>query len=258
MDHIEAKLGTSERFTDALKQGQFVLFCQPIMPVASGTVDFKHLEIFIRFREEEDKLLPPGTFFPILKANRLTLLLDQWVVSEVLRWAGDRRFLQPNWHVPRFHVNLADDTIRDTGFARYVRDQLKAQKFPLGRLAFELTEKQMTRLPAAARQTIVMLRVLGCPTAVADFSGPESAASSYREAGAELVKLEGSLVRNIHREPSVLSNLRTLSDYCHEAGLQTIAEFVEHAETLEALRKIGVDFAQGFGIAPPRPLREIS
>ena len=258
MDDIEARFRTAERFTEALRQAQFVLFCQPIVPAALRGVDHRHVEIFVRFREEEDKLLPPGTFFPVLEANHLTPLLDRWVVGEVLKWAGDRRSLQPNWHIPRFHVNLADDTIRDPGFAGYVRDKLKAQQFPQGRLAFELTEKQMAGLSGAARQLIVMLKVLGCPFAVADFSGPESVAASYREAGAELVKFEGSLVRNIHRQPAALSKLQALNAHCHQVGLHTIAEFVEEAETLEALRRIGVDFVQGFGIAPPKPLHEVA
>jgi EAL domain-containing protein (putative c-di-GMP-specific phosphodiesterase class I) len=256
MDDIEARFRTAGHFAEALKQGQFVLFCQPIVSAASPEVDYKHMEIFVRFREEEDKLLPPGTFFPVLEANRLTPLLDRWVVREVLRWTSDRRFSQPNWHVPRLHVNLADDTIRDQGFAAYVRDQLKITKLPQGRLAFEMTAQQLTSLGAPARQMIATLKSLGCPTAVADFSGPETLAAAYRDAGVQMVKLEGGMVRNIHRDASALSVLLALNKHCQTLGMQTVAEFVEQPETLLALRKVGVDFAQGFGIAEPKPLRQ--
>ena len=68
-DDIETRFRTAGHFTDALKKNLFALFCQPIVPVESAKVDYKYLEIFVRFREEEDKLLPPGTFFPILEAN---------------------------------------------------------------------------------------------------------------------------------------------------------------------------------------------
>lgn len=257
MDDIETRFRTAGHFTEALKQGQFVLFCQPIVSAASPAPDYKYLEIFVRFREEEDTLLPPGTFFPVLEANHLTPLLDRWVVHEVLRWTGERRSSQPNWHVPRFHVNLADDTIGDQGFARYVRDQLNAAKFPQGRLAFEMTSQQMARLAAPARQLIATLKPLGCPTAVADFSGPEALATAYRDAGVQIVKLEGGMVRNIHRDPSALSGLLALNNHCRTLGMLTIAEFVERPETLLALRKVGVDFVQGFGIAEPRPLDQV-
>ena len=63
-DDIETRFRTAGHFTEALKQGLFTLFCQPIVPVESGAADYKHLEIFVRFREEEDKLLPPACSSP--------------------------------------------------------------------------------------------------------------------------------------------------------------------------------------------------
>ncbi len=253
-DDIETRFRTAGHFTEALKQGLFTLFCQPIVPVESGAADYKHLEVFVRFREEEDKLLPPGMFFPVLEANHLTPLLDRWVVREILRWAGERRGSQPNWHVPRFHVNLADDTVLDQNFAGHVRDQLNAVRLPPNRLAIELTAQQVDKFSAAAKQTIASLKALGCPAAVADFSGTETTAKSYRDAGVQMVKLDGALVRNVHKDQPALSKLLALNSCCQKLGMQTIAEFVEQAETLPVLRKVGVNFAQGFGIAEPKPL----
>jgi EAL domain-containing protein (putative c-di-GMP-specific phosphodiesterase class I) len=253
-DDIETKFRTAEHFAEALKQGQFTLYCQPIVPVDFPAPDYKYLEIFVRFREEEDNLLPPGTFFPLLEANHLTPLLDRWVVREVLRWTAEMQGSQPNWHVPRVNINLADDTVSDRDFPRYVRDQLKVMKFPPNKLAFEITTQQVDRLAGAAWQMIADLKALGCPTAVADFSGTEVLAASYKEAGVQIVKLEGAVVRKIHGDPRALSRLLALNSWCQKLGIQTIAEFVEQAETLPVLRKVGVNFAQGFGIAEPKPL----
>ncbi len=253
-DDIETRFRTAGHFTDALKKGLFALYCQPIVPVETAKVDYKYLEIFVRFREEEDKLLPPGTFFPILEAHHLTPLLDRWVVREVLKWAADKQSSQPNWHIPRFNLNLADDTILDKDFGGQVRDQLKETRIPPNRLWFEMTSQQMAKLADAARQTITRLKSLGCAIAVSDFSSVETIAKGYKDAGAQIVKLSGSVVRNVHRNPEALSKLLALNTCCQKLGLQTIAEFVEHAETLPMLRKVGVDFAQGFGIAEPGPL----
>ncbi len=257
-DDIETRFRTAGHFTEALKQGQFTLFCQPIVPVASPAIDYKYLEIFVRFREEEDKLIPPGTFFPILEAHHLTPLLDRWVVREVLRWAAAKQGAQPNWNIPRFSINLADDTLRDKDFAASVRDQLKATKIPPNRLWFEMTSAQMAKFPDAARQTITNLKSLGCPIAVSDFSGIEAVAKGYKDAGVQIVKLAGSVVRNIHASPDALSKLEELSGCCQKLSMLTVAESVEHAQTLSVLRKIGVSFAQGFGIALPMSLSQIS
>jgi EAL domain-containing protein (putative c-di-GMP-specific phosphodiesterase class I) len=112
----------------------------------------------------------------------------------------------------------------------------------------------MAKFPDAAKQTITRLKSLGCAIAVSDFSSVEMIARGYKDAGAQIVKLSGNVVRNVHRSPEALSKLLELNGCCHKLGLQTIAEFVEEPETLPILRKVGVDFAQGFGIAEPAPL----
>src|SRR5882672_5425391 len=165
MDEIEIRFKTAGRFTEALKRGDFLLFCQQIVPIASAKVNYKYLEIFVRFCEEEDKLLPPGTFFPVLEANHLTAMLDRWVVREVLRWTSEKRGVQANWHIPRFNINLADDTVRDKDFPGFVREQLTAMKVPADRLSFELTAQQFAQFSGAAKQAITGLHVLGCPIA---------------------------------------------------------------------------------------------
>jgi len=253
-DSIEGRIRTAELFAEALKQDQFSLFGQPIALLAAAKSGHRYLEIFVRFREEEEHLLPPGTFFPILEANHLTAELDRWVVRRVLGWASAKRDSKADWQIPCFNINLADDTINDKDFARHVLDALYESRIPPDRLWFELTVKQLTRFRDAARQTVSGLQALGCALAVSDFSGTEADARDYWKAGVRVAKLAGSLVRDVHRNPGALSSLLSVNDACHKAGLQTIAQFVEARETLPMLRKAGIDFAQGFCIAVPVPL----
>jgi EAL domain-containing protein (putative c-di-GMP-specific phosphodiesterase class I) len=253
-DSIEGRIRTAELFAEALKQDQFSLFSQPIAPLAAGKSHHRYVEIFVRFREEEEYLLPPGTFFPILEANHLTAELDRWVVRKVLGWSARKRDSQANWTIPCFNINLADDTIKDKDFAPRVLDALYDSRIPPDRLWFELTVKQLAQFGEAARRTISTLKALGCALAVSDFSGTEADAKDYRDAGVQVVKLAGSVVRDIHRNPRALSNLLAINGACHKFGLQTIAQFVEAREALPMLRKAGVDYAQGFCIAVPVPL----
>jgi Amt family ammonium transporter len=253
-DSMEARMQTAERFAEALRQEQFSLFCQPIAPLAPGKSDRKHLEIFVRFLEEEEHLLPPGTFLPILEANHLTPALDRWEVQKVLRWSAEKRDTKVGWQIPIFNINIADDTINDGDFARHVLDALYESRIPPDRLWFEITVKQLSTFRDPTRQMIAALKALGCAVAVSDFSGTEADVRDYRDAGVQLVKLAGSVVRDIHKNPRALSNLLGMNDACHKFGLQTIAQFVETSETLATLRKAGVDYAQGFRIAVPMPL----
>jgi len=254
MDDIQAQLD-SAGLLEALKLGRFSLFCQPIVPIAAPKSDHKYLEIFVRFAEEEDKLLPPGMFFPILEASHLTPMLDRWVVREVLKWAAERRDSRASWQIPRFNINLADDTVRDKDFPGYVLDTLYATRVPPNRLWFELTAQQMAHLPEAAKQLIASLDTLGCHIAVSDFSGTEATARSYWNAGVKIVKLAGSMVRDAHKNAGTYSALVAVIALCQKFGMQTVAQFVEERETLAILHKVGVDYAQGFGMAVPLPLR---
>ena len=253
-DSLEARMQTAERFAEALKQDQFTLFGQPIASLTAGKTGRRQLEIFVRFREEEERLLPPGTFLPILEANHLTPLLDRWEVQKVLRWSTEKRKAKPDWQIPSFNINLADDTILDEDFPRHVLDSLFESRVPPDRLWFEVTARQLFDLGDAAKKMITALKGLGCAVAVSDFAGTETDARDHRNAGVQLVKLAGSVIRDIEKSQKAMAGLLGINGACHKAGLQTIAQFVETTETLMALRKAGVDYAQGFRIAVPVPL----
>ena len=70
----------------------------------------------------------------------------------------------------------------------------------------------------------------------------------------EFLKIDSSIILNIHRDPVELAKVAAINRVAKKIGVRTIAEFVENDETMDKLRKIGVDFAQGFGISRPRPL----
>src|SRR5262249_18339158 len=156
---------------EALARDQFVLFAQPIAPMAEGQKGRRHLEIFVRFREEEEHLLPPGTFFPILEANHLTPKLDRWEVGKVLQWSAEKRKNKIGWQVPTFAINLGDDTIGDEDFAAHVFDSLTESHIPPDRLWFEITVAQVAGMRDAAMRMIADLNGLGCAVAVSDFTG---------------------------------------------------------------------------------------
>jgi EAL domain-containing protein (putative c-di-GMP-specific phosphodiesterase class I) len=253
-DSLEERM-TAERFAEALAQDQFSLFAQAIVPLAQGKAGRRHLEIFVRFQEEEERLLPPGTFFPILEANHLTDQLDRWAVSKVLRWSAEKKKGAIDaWQVPTFNLNLADDTINDEDFAAHVFDALSEAHVPPDRLWFEITAKQLASMREAAARTITDLSGLGCVVAVSDFAGGEAEARDCAKSGVRLVKFLGSLVRDVEKNARALSNLISINTACHKAGLQTVAQFVETSETLTLVRRAGIDYAQGFRIAMPVPL----
>src|SRR5258706_11767261 len=125
-----------ERFLKDLRDNQFLLYYHSTVSTHDDPTLYR--EILVRFKEEEQGMMPPGTFIPTLEMHGLMPLLDRWVVATVLRWVRATQTAVGSEVVPRCSVNLADDTIRDPDFPEYV--QLAARRIgaPLEALSFEI------------------------------------------------------------------------------------------------------------------------
>src|SRR5260221_12415428 len=111
----------ADRLMAALQQDEFVLYTQSIIPLVPQGDNRAFQEIFVRFKEEDAKLLPPGSFFPVLEECRLLPYLDRWVVNRLARFVRSAVSIKPDWLIPRNNVNLSDATLSDPGYGEYVR-----------------------------------------------------------------------------------------------------------------------------------------
>lgn len=238
-----------QRLMQAFRCDEFILYHQPIRPVArERTHDL--MEVLVRHQDEEKHLTPPGAFLPVLEYHGMLPMLDEWVTRRFIRWyrenAKQRRI--------RCFVNVAGATLREPRFAVAVRELLREQAVPGEVLCFEVQEGELLSHTQEIRPTIRALQEAGCNIAVGSVGRQSVSFKSIQAVAARYVKLDGSLVRELHRDPVALAKARAINRVCHMAGMETVAEFVEEPETLEALRSIDVDYAQGFGISRPAPL----
>ena len=246
------------KLTRALAEDRFLLFEQQIKPLDIGAADPQCFEVLLRLQEEEDHLLPPGGFLP--EAERFGMMedLDRWVVRSLIGSCLERRRREPQWQPPLYCVNLSAASIRSEGFAKFVQAQIEARKFDGRALCFELAEHDVISLPAEARRLVAMLKPFGCRFTVDSFGSVKGSFAALEGLAADFIKIDGVIVQNLLRDATQMARARAMHDVCRKAGMRSIAEFVEERETLAALRKIGVDFVQGFGVARPQPLQPYS
>src|SRR5688572_20643540 len=239
----------------ALKAGEFVLHCQTIKPIASSASKTVYQEIFVRYAEEEDKLLPPGGFFPTLERLKLMPMLDRWVIHRVIRWYAEKK--KSTKHPPSVQctINLSLDSILDKDFPTFVGDQLKKSHVPGDSLLFEITEHDADKLALDLDRIMIALRPIGCGFVITGYGGEIVSAEMLQALGVNLVKIDGRIVRQLHNDKESFATAKSIHAACKEIGIRTIAELVEMRDTLQKLGEIGIDYAQGYGIATPAPLK---
>ena len=252
---VDAKLRAG--FISQLKEDNFVLYFQPIVPAAqapAGPAVFR--EILVRYKDEEKDLLPPGSFLPLLEEEGLMPLLDRWVVGRLLKWGRD--ITAAGRRMPHCSVNLAIDTVRrDVAFSDYVLRGIQKMGVAPASLTFEIMTTDALASPEPVARMIAPLRAAGVTFALSWFAGEETALELAPALGISYIKIDGSLAAKIAREPHDKARLAGIVQRCRKAGIRTICMLVEDAETLAHLRTIHVDYVQGFGVEKPRPLEGI-
>jgi len=249
---------TAKRLMEAFKGNQFVLYCQPIVRLRSSLPAPRYLEILVRLLEEEQFLLPPGTFLPVLEEAGLMPLLDRWVVREALKWLRIQQELAPNRALPSCGINLSGSVLRDRQFPAYVKHELIVSGMSPERLSFEFSMDDIRAQRQAFIDTAGLLKPLNCPIAVSGFGvGGATSLAGLSRLGVRIIKIDGALVRMLGRKPAAVDKLRNITQACSGLGLLTVAEMVEEPAIIDILREHGVDYAQGFGIGLPIPLAQL-
>src|SRR6185503_475202 len=241
----------------ALKENQFLLLAQKILPLKSGNPDPVCYEILIRLKQEEDNMLPPGGFFDVAESLGMMEKIDRWVVRAVLMWCAARQKEIPPKSLPMMCVNVSGPALNSSSFLGAVREELHASGVPPRVLCFEINARDVVEQPAAAQPFITALKPLGCRFTLDAFGSIKVSFSHLNELPVDFIKIDGVIIESILQGTLGPATVKAINIVCKEVGIRTIAEFVETKETLAKLREIGVDYVQGFGIARPEPINKI-
>ena len=236
----------TNRLLSALQEDEFLLYAQAILPLVPQPDDRALHEIFIRFKEEDERLLPPGSFFSVLEEAGMLPYLDRWVVNRLARFVRAGLKVNELWSVPRYIVNLSDETFADDNFAEYVLKYADNSYLSAGTLGFDISCDSAMANRERLLVLMEQLRPHGCTLTVAGFDGSHALLAKLKDLQPDFIKFSP-----IHLDPSKVPEINRM---CHELGAQTIAEHVENSRVLDHLRRCKIDFAQGFGLSKVEPL----
>lgn len=159
--------------------------------------------------------------------------------------------------ISRLSVNLAGQSLASLSFARELLALIDDFALAPGVLCFEVTETAAITHASDAIALFDALRDRGCCIAIDDFGIGYQSFERLKQIPANVIKIDGSFVRDLARDARDLAIVRAIVTVARAYGAETVAEWVEDEHTLELLRELGVDWAQGFHLARPRPIDEL-
>ena len=243
------------RLTRALDEDQFVLVGQRIASLKAGHRDPERYEFLVRLRVEDGSLIAPGVFLPAAERYDLATRLDEWVVAHAVHWlAAHPDFVE---RMDYCALNLSGQTVGDETVLERLIDLICRHPSLAHKLCFEVTETAAIASLANAGRFIDRCRAMGCRFALDDFGSGLSSFAYLKRLPVDYLKIDGMFVKNMVEDPVDLEMVSAINDIGHVMGKRTIAEFVENEAIAERLRALGVDFAQGYGIAKPAPLDDL-
>lgn len=252
VERHKGEVGWISRLHAALMDERFVLFGQKICALQGGSGGAGHVEVLIRMAEADGTLVSPMAFIPSAERYGIMPQIDRWVVGTLLR-----RFhaLHPGGAgAPVYAVNLSGTTLCDEGFLPFVREELARWRVDPSQICFEITETAAIANLQQATHLITELKTLGCRFSLDDFGSGMSSFGYLKHLPVDFIKIDGRFVKDLLADRVSYTMVEAIHRVGHVMGLSTIAEFVENAQVLEALRGIGVDFAQGYEVHRPEPL----
>lgn len=238
------------RLRDAIAEDRLELYLQPIVHL-TGT-ETGHFEALVRLHlPERNEVIAPGVFIPALEQVGQIGVLDHWVIRRAVTMLKEH----PGIH--RLAINLSGHAFRDDKLVPLVRELVQEKGVDAARIIFEITETASVANLADAQHMIGQLRELGCRFALDDFGTGFSTFTYLKHFPVDYLKLDGSFIKNVSLDQADYALVKSIHDVARILGKETIAECVEDGATLAALKALGVDYAQGYYLGRPSPVKQL-
>ena len=235
----------------ALEENQFVLHYQPLLSMATGGL--QGVEALIRWHSPERGLVSPAEFIGYAEESGLIGPLGRWVMHEAAAQAA--RWKAKGLTI-RISVNVSARQLCDTDIAKRFGEILAATGVQPSLLDIELTESCFIEDEDTALRLIKQLRELGARIHLDDFGTGYSSLAQLVRIPLDVIKLDRSFITGIDSNEKSQALVRSIVAIAQALHFSVLAEGVETQAEAEFLKRIGVDFAQGFLYARPMPAEE--
>ncbi|MES9868855.1 MAG: EAL domain-containing protein [Sedimenticola sp.] len=245
------------RIQGALRNDEFDLYIQRIVALGEDAEPEEICEFLVRWPQAGGGQVSPGIFIPAAERYDLMRNIDRWVVEQAFLIISVFTQQDPGSRARMYTINLSGQSIGDPKMAQFILEKIQQYAVAPQQVCFEITETAAIANFSVAEDFIRHLRNSGCHFALDDFGSGLSSFGYLKRLPVDLLKIDGQFVRDMCRDPVDHAMVRTIHDVARVLKLKTIAEWVEDEDVLDALKEIGVDYAQGYHIGKPRSASEL-
>ena len=246
---MQGRVTWAERIRVAIDEDRFALMAQPILDLRTGVAT--QFEVLLRMLDDHGDLIPPSAF--LSTAERLGMIqeIDAIVVARAIRavaGAGDAIA------DTRVEINISGASMGDRRMLRVIERELAETGLDPARVIFEITETAAIANIAKAREFSDELAKLGCCFALDDFGAGFGSFYYLKHVHFDILKIDGEFVRDCCHSRTDRLVIQSVVAIARGLGKQTVAEHVGDDATVALLRRLGVDYGQGYFLGEPRPL----
>jgi EAL domain-containing protein (putative c-di-GMP-specific phosphodiesterase class I)/GT2 family glycosyltransferase len=239
------------QIAQGFEQDRFCLYSQEIQPISTFNYLSQHREILLRLKDERERILPPSEFMPIAKYYNLMPTIDRWVVRQIFRGiAGE----SPDPSLSLYEINLSIETVKDPQFIKFLHREFREYEITPGMISFAISENCAIANLETVIQFIDSIKKIGSQVTLDNVGREKRSAEYLKKLPVDYLKINGKFFRQQGKNPRSLEKIYQINDLGHQLGMKTIAEAVENQEIFEQMKSVGVNYVQGYGIAPAHPL----
>jgi PAS domain S-box-containing protein len=231
-----------KRIRDALERDALVLQAQPIFDLSTGEAEFR--ELLLKMRDEHGALIPPSEFLPIAERFGLIGQIDRWVIDKAARVARDGRVT----------FNVSAVSVADPQLAGWIEAAIRRNGVAADALVCEITESAMLKDPRPIEAFVDRLTRMGLSIALDDFGMGYGGLAYLKRIPASYLKIATEFVRDLPHNAASAQIVEAIVKLARGFEQDTIAEGVEDPSILDVVRRMGVTYGQGFGLARPAPV----
>ena len=251
-EQIAAKLAS----LGDLDEERMLLRCQKIIPLHPSTALPAQYEILISMYDDAGNLITGSDFVRTAERYNRMQAVDRWVVGYMLDWL--RESASRAEQLGGVCINLSGNSLNDESLLEFVYDKLSQKDAPIERLWFEITEAAAINDLQGVAEFIEEMKELGCRFCLGNFGSGPSSYQYMRSLPVDLVKLDGAFTAQVASSQTDRAMVASMVEMAHYMKREVIASQVETREVLDALRQLGVDYAQGYVVEKPRLLSSLN